>query len=106
MNDSSPDTTETRTLIRSYLQDVNSASTGSSGGQVVSAKEATRGQVTRIVMFCYGLGLIAAVLMLIVDGWRHGTYDGIFDHLLDLLKTFVLPVVTFVLGHYYAASER
>ena len=59
--------------------------------------------VTKVVIWTYAFVLGAIIVYLI---WRSIWYgDSVFEELIELVKIALLPVVTFVIGHYFGSSR-
>jgi hypothetical protein len=60
--------------------------------------------IVKCVMSLYAISVCAAILYLFYKGLWGG--EDTFDNIADLIKTAVIPVVTFVIGYYFAAERH
>lgn len=67
------------------------------------ARERFRAGVARIILAGYMVVIALATLYLLYRGVVRG--EAVFPDLMELLKVAVIPIVTFVIGHYFGSGE-
>jgi hypothetical protein len=65
-----------------------------------------RSHVTATVMAVFLVTLLVSLGALLVGGLVGGGWATIAPHVVDILKSVVLPVVTLVLGYYFGRGGR
>jgi surface polysaccharide O-acyltransferase-like enzyme len=102
-----PDTLQTiEDGIRRAEELTASAAGGSSDALLVQERSAARSHATRVIVIVYALVMVATALFIIASGFLAGDFKEAIAELLDFIKTALIPVVTFVVGHYFGASNR
>ena len=71
---------------------------------VIEARERVRGHVTKVVIYGY-VAALAVILgwLLFVDNTQGAEK---FTMVMDVIKIAALPVVTFVIGHYFGSQSN
>ncbi|MCA1907778.1 MAG: hypothetical protein LDL39_05400 [Magnetospirillum sp.] len=69
--------------------------------EVAPLSEWTRYSTTKLVMGAYLVVVGAVVILIMAEAWRGSDFDKLFGSAMELLKVAIIPVVTFVIGHYY-----
>lgn len=75
-------------------------------GLVVTERSAVRTHTTKIIVWVYAIVLVSIILYLMWHGLQPTKTDSAISAILDLVKTALIPIVTFVIGHYFGSSQK
>jgi hypothetical protein len=64
----------------------------------------SRALISKLVVCGYLAALAVIGLYLCYRAYYFG--DRVFDELIEVLKVGVIPIVTFVIGHYFGSAEK
>src|SRR5665213_2116895 len=92
--------------IRDAEQLTASTSDEASNVIVMQERSAMRSHATKVVIWLYALIMCAMVVYIMSVGALTGDFKSAEAQLVDLIKTAVIPIVTFVVGHYFGSSSR
>ena len=74
---------------------------------IVSRERSTvRSSATKLIIWAYIIGLAVFALFTIAAGLREHQEFQAVDRLLDAAKTLLIPIVTFVIGHYFGSAQK
>lgn len=92
--------------IRAAEQVSSSTSGDSESVILVRERSAIRTHTTKVVIWLYAIILGAVVIFIIASGFITKDIDHTEAQLTDLIKTALIPIVTFVIGHYFGSTSR
>jgi NhaP-type Na+/H+ or K+/H+ antiporter len=73
---------------------------------IASARERfrVRGAVSLLIVRAYVVGVGLLILYLMIRGLTEGV--DVYESISEVLKVLALPVVTFVIGHYFGSASK
>jgi len=88
---------QTDTLFRSEITDVED--------YLDKLKGQDRSRIAKIIVYLYDAVMLSIILYLFIHSFVCNCDDNAFANMLDLVKVAVIPIITFVIGHYYGATR-
>lgn len=109
-NHASPETSKLRQEIQAFRQETDVAERQTTADFSVRKRSQVRAHVTRVLVYFFVayLALVAGLVLFGAagDGSSLSLWKEKADFLVEVLKAGILPVITFVLGHYFGSEGK
>lgn len=105
MTDQPPSVADLYAQLRAAEATAADAASQTGDATLIRERSLARSFATRAIVAAYVGILVLVVLFICASGIISGDYHSAVSEVIDLIKTALIPVVTFVIGHYFGSSQ-